>query len=949
MRRILMILGVLVAMLPTARAHMPEDTALLMPAAFEHWQTLQTPHFRINYRPQHLVFAQQVAAVAETVYARLSAELGWQPRSAIEVVLNDTYDGANGGASVLPYNRFFLFMNVPVQGELLDHAPWIEQVFTHELIHILHHDQAEGLPAGLRHIFGRLFLNFPHIYNPHWVSEGLAVYGETDVEKGFGRGQSALYAAMMRAEVQNGFRSFTQMSYHGYWGTDWPSGQVYLYGYYFFEFLEQEFGHDKSMAYLKNWNSNLIPWRMDSRARQTLGVSAEVLWAQYLDYLRRKFIPQLAAIDVAPRTEVVADGRVNSHPVWLPNGDFYFYRNDGRSKPSIEKIGADGSRSRVAKVEQFLELDVHSQAGVLISRYAVCDNTNVYADLFRLNEQGRWQRLTHCGRYPRMAWSTDGQRIAAVQVQDGLSRIVLLDAQGQVLQQFEPLPLGEAIGHLDWSVQDDAIVAAVRRQHGGWNLEQLTLASGEWRALTRHRQLVQQPAFSADGQWLYFLSDEAGIWNVRRLQPGTGRVETVSSTTTAVLGFAVQPGGDQIRLAEYSPNGVTLQQQTLQSIPALSVRQTDAPAPLPSLVNQPGFDPQQYDVITDYSPLHTLRPHSWLAFLYADTEDNTALQIRVDGQDVLGRHYWQLAPTFFIDKDKIGGSAAWIAWHRLALLWDSLVDVEVEGAPGVLEQWDVETRYQAVWMQPFNSFDGTFRIDIGIGTEKVEREMEHYGVIGEFDDNFAGLALSWADYDSYLFSISPEDGRWIKLTHEKYNALGGAWHEGSATTLDWREYLGLYRNQVLALRLVAGKADRDAKPYELGDELDQLESLGGLIGFGRTGYTLRGYHDGHAALTGSQVRLLSAEWRVPLGSLFDGLAIPPLGLGKPALHLFADHGAAWDKGESHDYYTGVGIEFRPDLLVGFSSIRLDSTLGFAYGLDDELGERSVYLRLGARF
>lgn len=949
MQRLLVILWLSLGLVPATWAHLPEDSAMLMPSPFETWKTLSTPHFRINYQEAQLEFAQQLAAVAETVYARLTVDLAWQPSGRIEVVISDTYDGSNGGATVLPYNRFFIFMNGPVDGELLDHAPWIEQVFTHELIHILHLDQAEGLPAGLRHVFGRMFFNFPQIFSPSWVSEGIAVHGETDWEKGFGRGQGALYEAMMRAELMNGFRSYTQMSYQGYWGTDWPSGQVYLYGYYFFEFLEKKHGHDKAMAYLTNWNSNIIPWRMDSRARQALGLSAKDLWAQYLEYLREKFVPQVAAIDVGSRTALVNEGRVNSDPVWLDNGDFYFYRNDGRNKPTIEKIAADGTRATVAKVEQFNELDVHPQAGVLISRNTVCDNTKVHTDLYRLQDNGRWQRLTKCGRYPRMAWSTDGKQIAAVHVHDGRQHVALLDARGELQQLFKPLPLGETIGHLDWSPDDKRLVVAVQRQQTGWNLELLDLTKGEWQPLTRNRDLEQQPQFSADGQWVYFLSDQHRIWNVRRLQLATGKVETVTSTPTAVLGYAVGTGGKLIRTAEYSADGVMLQQQELQATQPHYVAQSAPLAPLLSINNQTDFNPAQYDVIDEYSPLKTLRPHSWIAYLYADTDDNVALQFLVDGQDVLGYHYWQLAPAFYLDKDQVGGSAAYIAYHRLALLWESTVDVEVESRPGVLEQWDTETRYQAVWMQPFNSFDGTFRFDIGAGTERVEREMENYGVIGDFDDNFAGVALSWADYDLYLHSVSPEDGRWIKLNHEKFNALGDAYHHGTATTLDWREYLGLINNHVLAVRLVAGRADEDAKPYELGDELDQFETLGGNIGFGKTGYTLRGYDGNAQGLVGTNVRLLSAEWRFPLWDLFDGFAIPPVGLGKSALHLFADYGSAWNDGEQHDYFTGVGLELRPALLVGFSNFKLDSTIGYAKGLDDELGETKVYLRVGANF
>lgn len=944
----LMIWLLLSGMMSLAHAYTPEDTALLMPRPFEHWQTLTTPHFRINFQQAQLPFAQQVAAVAETVYGRLTVQLAWQPKGRIEVVISDTYDGSNGGATVLPYNRFFIFMNGPVDGELQDNAPWIEQVFTHELVHVIHMDQARGLPAGLRHVFGRQFFTFPHIFNPPWVTEGLAVYGETDFEKGFGRGQSALYDAMMRAEVLNGFRTYTEANYQG-GNPDWPSGQAYLYGYYFFEFLQQRHGRELAMTWLRNWNGNLIPWRMDSRARKVFGVSAETLWTQYLDYLREKFVPRIAAMPAVEQTALVNDGRVNSDPVWLANGDFYFYRDDGRSRPSIEKIAADGTPSTLTHVRQFSALAVHPQAGVLISRNAICNNTQVFTDLYRLADNGRWQRLTRCGRYPRMAWSAAGQRIAAVHVQDGFSQIVLLAADGAVQQTFDPLPAGETIGQLAWSPDDKQLVASVRRQAGGWNLELLDLAQGQWKLLTRDTDLEQQPQFSADGKQVYFLSDHEEIWNLRRMDLHSGQVETLTRTHTALLGYAVGPGEKLVRTAEYSAEGVMLQQQEIRVTGNKNSVATQQAVPLPSQHNQPDFKPEQYNAITDYSALATLHPRAWFAYLYADSENNSVAQLMVNGQDALGYHNWQLAPAIYLDKDKFGGSAAYVGWHRLALLWDSNIDVKVEPEADVLEQWQTETRYQALWLQPFNRFDGTFRFDVGLGTERLEWEVENHGVVGVQDDNFAGLALNWADHEFYLHSISPEDGRQIRLSQEKYNVLGDGWHHGSATTLDWREYLGLGHNHVLALRAVAGRADLSAKPWELGDELDQVEALGGMLGFGKTGYSLRGYTSNHAEMTGNNLRLLSAEWRIPLAETFDGFTTFPLGLGKSALHLFVDHGAAWHDKTDYDYYTGVGVEWRPELLIGFSTLKLDSTLGFAQGLDDKLGKSQVYLRLGMSF
>ncbi len=62
--------------------------------------------------------------------------------------------------------------------------------------------------------------------------------------------------------------------------------------------------------------------------------------------------------------------------------------------------------------------------------------------------------------------------------------------------------------------------------------------------------------------------------------------------------------------------------------------------------------------------------------------------------------------------------------------------------------------------------------------------------------------------------------------------------------------------------------------------------------------------------------------------------------------LFSESGAAWDRGEKRRFYSSVGMEFSAELLIGFDSINIPITLGFAQGLDSELGENEVYFRLG---
>lgn len=938
-------------------AHLPLDFSIAAPKPMKEWRTLETEHFRINFQEEHLAFAQRMAAIAENVYEKTTAWMDWHPEDITEIIINDAFDGSNGGATPLPYNRFFIFMNAPVDGELIDNSPWLELVFTHEFIHILHLDQASGLPSGLRSVFGRIFFTFPQIFSPKWITEGLAVYGETDHQDGYGRGQGAVYRGMMQAEVMTGLRSLTEMSYHGYQGTDWPLGQVYLYGYYFMEFVEAEFGKDKLNAYIKNWNDNIIPWRLEARARQVFGLTATQLWSRFQNYLRNKFEPQLAHIErrgLQPSQAIAEAGMLNTNPVWLPSGEMFYYHYSGYEHARINRVSADGDISLVAEVEGFSMFDVHPDKGVLLSRAEICDNTNVYTDLYQLAPgESKWRRLTECGRYPRAFWSPDGRYIVAVKVGNGQTSLVLLDREGVELTLLDVRGLGETIGHFDWSADGKTIVAAIKHEVSGWNLEQYDLFKREWTALTRNAHIEYRPRYSADGKSIYFISDQGNALNVRQLDLATGQVSTLTNTKTAIMDYAVNPAGDALRVVEYTANGFAINEITLQNrYDTYAAKAVDSP-PVVSFSNSPGYHPEQYTDVVDYSPWRSLRPRAWWAWLLADGSDNSSIQFIVDGNDALNFHYWQVAPQWFFDKERWGGELAYMFYNRFALLASRKVDLqrEEDEALNQYEIWDLEDRYQFVYTQPFNSLENRWRFHAGVAKENVERTFEETGATSYAENNLVGLLLNLNNTSQYLHSISAEDGRDVTLTLEKYNALGDGNSTGLVKIFDWREFVSFSENQVLALRFLwadSGNDDR-AKRLEVGGNYDGFGTLGANIGFGVDEFMLRGYSKDSPLLAGTRVNLNSLEWRFPVVEVFDGWRVPPVGLGKTSMSLFVDSGAAWSKGESAKYYSSVGFEISPDLLIGYDTFYLDINVGVAYGLDRDVGQTEAYLRLISSF
>ena len=236
----------------------------------QNWKTISTEHFYIHYVAGYEGLALKAANAAERAHRLLHNKLQWQPKDKTHVVLSDEVDAANGRATPLYFNHTVIYAFPPdaAQG-LEDFDSWLETLLLHEYVHILHLDRAIGLPGFLQGIFGRQFLLFPNLYQPLWFIEGLATWYETDMQSGIGRGQSTLYQMMMQAEVESGLKPLSQINLPI---KSWPVGAVnYLYGVYFFLFMEDVYGLNRIDELLERYSDNIIPFRVNTTAKIAMG------------------------------------------------------------------------------------------------------------------------------------------------------------------------------------------------------------------------------------------------------------------------------------------------------------------------------------------------------------------------------------------------------------------------------------------------------------------------------------------------------------------------------------------------------------------------------------------------------------------------------------------------------------------------------------------------------
>ncbi len=908
------------------------------------WRTLRTQHFNIHFHPGAERLAARVADVAEQVHQRLSRRLEWQPHGRTEVVLSDEASLPNGFATPLPFNQMQLYPVIPddIQG-LEESDDWLELLFTHEYTHVLHLDRAEGAPAGLRRLFGRDLLLFPNALQPGWITEGLATYMESDLLRGVGRGQSDYYRMLMRMEVARGLKPLRQINLPL---RSWPAGTArYLYGVYFFRYLEREYGADAIAGFISSYSDNLIPFRIYSNPRSQFGMDLDSLWLGFALDLDREFRAELEEIRRAGvvQGEPVADaGEYGGMLRAAADGSLYHIHDDGQRRPRLRRW-RDGVVEELARLRKGARLDLHDSSGALITQPEFCGEYRIYYDLYRYREEsGRLQRLTRCARIRWAAWGPDGKRIAALQAHLDGPRLLLLDGEGGILRELWRGTPDQQISHPDWVPDGSSIVAACWQRGSGWSLCLFELQRGEWRTLLADGSVVGQPQFSTDGRHLLFVSSHGGIYNLRRMDLHSGAVVTMTRVEGGAF-YPVQgvPGG-AIHYLNFGPGGQRLYRLARPLATALPV------AAHSRGVAAPVIGARQVDS-SPYSPWPSLRPRHWLPHLVLSPEV-VELGFTTSGQDALGIHSYLLGTAW----ESVGGSLLGLFDYRysnrLSLQASRYNDYYLDGS----EQLQRARRRDALVAEiafPHSHVDYHWNLRLGVASEG-ERDAWRRDTVTVWPatrDNLAGLLLQFDSSRRFIHSVSRSEGRNIGLVVESSDLLPGSDYSGSILTADWREYLSLGGQQVLALRLALGWGTDQPRPFRLGGAggaLDMIATAGPRLN--QRNFALRGYPPGLQRLQGRRMLLASLEWRFPLSLIERGWMVPPVGLQQWSGLLFVDSGAAWQRGSSPDGWSiGAGAELLTDINL-FYLLDLRLRIGYAHGFAEGGGGR-LYMVLGSSF
>jgi hypothetical protein len=651
------------------------DAIAQLGVPFARYRTFDTPHFIVTFEHGLEAYARGAAAQAEAAHARLVRAYGSPPGGKIRLVIVDQGDLFNGAATPIPTNRIFVFAHTPVEGNLIFTDDPIELLVTHELAHVFHLDEARRGWRGLRRVFGRNELTFPHLFDGSYLVEGLATFYESTLTEG-GRVRGAESHEVLRAALleTNGPKLDEAESDSG----AWPLDRHYVFGSLFLDHLAERYGADTP----RNWMARRagsfgsIVSRGAGAGELLGGKSLSQVWNDWIaaereEALRMRERLMTVAPGLAETRRLCDVAHYTAFPRVSPDGStIAFLSTDEGRQPLglyVANLPACTPR-RIARVNSAHAFSwTPDGRSIVLSQFALVDNARLFADLFRIEiASGAVTRLTRSARLTSPDVHPSGRTIVAVQYEHDRSRLVTVAVDSATVTPLTEFSPDIAWGPARWS-PDGTRLAAVRFTRGAaYDLVLLAADGRVLRQLTDDRALESTPAWDASApagiDRLFFTSDRTGLRELYGLELQgdtnqqlylTARVPTglhevtvvpdAASGRTIIVATVTHADGRHLERLQIDRASWAAAPATAAEYAARLRTSAAAPA-LPETATRP------------YSPARDLLPTGWSPVTATIGGLGTFGGAATFGVDVIGRHQWQGSAAVSLDGRAMGSA-----------------------------------------------------------------------------------------------------------------------------------------------------------------------------------------------------------------------------------------------------------------------------------------------------
>lgn len=446
------------------------------------WRYLQSKHFDVYYYGEkNYKLAEFTSMSVESAYRQLKDDFDFELSDRISVIIYDSHNdfsqtnvvtlptGAEGIGGVT--DKLKNRMTIPFDGDYAD----FRRTIHHELVHAVFNDMFYG--GSLNSIIA----NNIQLVFPLWFEEGLAEYTAL--------GWDTNTDMFIRDAVINNYLAPIR----------------YLSGYYSYRggqslwnYIVEEYGREKIAEILQNIRTSRS---VEYGISTALGMNIDELSKAWSESLKKRYYPEVAERQRADALATLLTKR----------GDFGTYNTSAAISPQGDKVAF-----------------ITNSRGLFDVAVISTINGRKLKTLIRGEDNPDFEELNILN--PNLTWSPDGSKIALSTKTSGRDDIAIIDYKTKEIEKLKFKSL-DAIGSVAWSPDGSKIAF-------GANIgpfQDIFVYSFDTKELTNITKDIfsdTEPAWSADSQSIYFVSDrgeslELGkTLNTTSLFQGTGLYQT---------------------------------------------------------------------------------------------------------------------------------------------------------------------------------------------------------------------------------------------------------------------------------------------------------------------------------------------------------------------------------------------------------------------------------------
>lgn len=536
------------------------------------WKIEHTRHFDVFfYDNPGLNLLPFAVDYLENAYDKVTKILPDNPKGKFPFFLYNNHNefeqtnivdiGEGTGGVTEAFKNRFLVGNIGSQR-------YLKYVITHEFTHEIEFE----------YLFGQSWRSvqvLKIILYPNWLLEGLAEYtgGDADatVREMYVRDAATLHKLLPIDQLY----SFNHVLPH-------QITLAYKESESFIRYLTEEYGQDKLPRILEVYQNKFDP---DTVLIEVYGAGMSSLDRKFREYMEDKYAILANGLSEPDQYGKLLDDK-KPYPnffesaVFSPDGKVIAYISDQRgSKEIYIRSLYDNKTSRILDLAASIKVENVKTEGTGLAfspdgKFLIFAGERQQKDYLYMMEtsNGNIKEIdTHTDTVASPSFSRDGKIIFFSGIKNGFRDIYSFDFSNGILLQLTS-------GHMDEidvcpSPDGKSIVYAAELETGQgieYNLYRMNLATENIETITSSVGDERYPCFSADGEKLYFTSDEDGINDIYALDLKNNIKERLTKVIGGNFQPKVSPDGTKLLFSSFRNTRRELYLVDLSALPSLA-------------------------------------------------------------------------------------------------------------------------------------------------------------------------------------------------------------------------------------------------------------------------------------------------------------------------------------------------------------------------------------------